>query len=381
VREAALPAPGDEADLLEWLGDFYSHRLDRARPLWEVVLLTGLTHGRWALVTKTHHCLVDGVGSVEAGHLLLDVEPDPADRPAAPPAAPAESESLAHRLGFPVSLVVEGARAGVGAMLHPRRLLEAVDRSRSLAELIVRDEVVAAPQTSLNGPIGGHRRMAVVRVPLEDLRAIKASLGGTLNDVALTACTGGLRRLLEHRGEEPPAQGLRAMVPMNIRDAASQLALGNRIWSIFAVLPVYEPNTFRCHERVVEETQALKTGRMPRGAGTLLDLTALAPPVLHATLARSLFATRLFNVTITNVPGPRQTLYAFGARMREVIPMVPLAADHAVGIVIFSYDGGVVFGLCVDHDSVPDIDVLAEGIEATLQELKAMALGLAASTP
>jgi hypothetical protein len=146
---------------------------------------------------------------------------------------------------------------------------------------------------------------------------------------------------------------------------------------MFVVLPVFEANTFRCHERVVAETEGLKTGRMPRGAGALLDVTALAPPVLHATIARSLFATRLFNVTITNVPGPRQTLYAFGARMREVIPMVPLAADHAIGVVIFSYDGDVVFAVCADHDSVPDFDVLAAGIDDALRELTAMARGLA----
>ena len=371
VREAALPAPGGDPELLDWLGDFYSHRLDRRHPLWETVLLRGLAHGRWAMVTKTHHCMVDGVGSVEAAHLLLDVEPEPHDgRLVAEAPEPAEDD-LAHRLGFPLSLVVEGARAGLETVRHPGRLLELVERARATAELIVRDEVASSPRTSLNVPIGGHRRMAAVRVSLEDVRTIRAAHGGTVNDAVLTACTVGLRRLLEQRGEEPPEPGLRAMVPMNIRDAADQLTLGNRVWSIFAVLPVAEPDVLRCHRRMVEETQALKAGRMARGSGTLLDLTALAPPVLHATLARSLFATRLFNVTITNVPGPRQTLYAFGAPMVEVIPLVPLAAEHAVGVAIFSYGGNLVFGLSADRESVPDLDVMADGIAEAFDVLLA----------
>ncbi len=371
VREAALPAPGGDPELLDWLGDFYSHRLDRRHPLWETVLLRGLAHGRWAMVTKTHHCMVDGVGSVEAAHLLLDVEPEPGDRGPVAEAPEPAGEDLAHRLGFPLSLVVDGAHAGLEAVRHPGKLLELVERGRAVAELIVRDEAASSPPTSLNVPIGGHRRMAAVRVSLDDVRTIRTAHGGTVNDAVLTACTVGLRRLLEHRGEEPPEHGLRAMVPMNIRDAASQLSLGNKVWSIFAMLPVAEPDVLRCHERMVEETQALKAGRMPRGSGTLLDLTALAPPVLHATLARSLFATRLFNVTITNVPGPRRPLYAFGAPMVEVIPLVPLAAEHAVGVAIFSYDGTLVFGLCGDRESVPDLEVMADGIAEAFDVLLA----------
>jgi WS/DGAT/MGAT family acyltransferase len=238
-----------------------------------------------------------------------------------------------------------------------------------------------APETPLNVPIGPHRRYAVVRCQLSEFKEVKDALGGTVNDVVLAAATGGLRRLLLHRGERPPAAGLRAMVPVNLRAAADEGDLGNRITSLFVDLPVAEAQPFLRYEKVVEATRALKSGTEGEGATTLIGLTALAPPVLHATIARSLYATRLFNVTITNVPGPQRTLYAFGAPLREVIPLVPLAAEHAVGIAIVSYDGGVVFGLNADHETVADLHALREGIESSLAELQALVnSGAAASS-
>ena len=187
---------------------------------------------------------------------------------------------------------------------------------------------MAAPATSLNRPIGKARRFGVVRAPLEDLKLVKEELGGTINDVALAVVSGGLRELLLHRGETPPSAGLRAMVPVNIRAGAEQLALGNRITSLFVHLPVAEETPLARYAKTLEETTRLKHGDQALGGRTLLQLTTVAPPVLHATLARSLFATRLFNVTVTNVPGPQATLYGFGAPLREVFGLVPLAADH-----------------------------------------------------
>jgi diacylglycerol O-acyltransferase / wax synthase len=373
VRRAALPAPGDDAALCEWAADFFSHRLDRTRPLWEIVLVEGLEHGRWALATKTHHCLVDGVGSVDVMHLLFDAEPSA--RHAAPPPAVGEPGSLwpAH-IPHPPDAVTELARtgaraaaAGLHAALHPR---EAFERSRAAAELIVRDELIAAPHTSLNVPIGAARRFEIVRVSLLDLKAIGRELGGSVNDVILAACTAGLRRLLLSRSEPPPPEGLRAMVPMNVRSASEKLALGNRISSLFVELPVAEPDASARLRKIVERTSTLKSSNAALGAATMIDLTALAPPILHALLAHSLYATRLFNVTITNVPGPRMPLYAFGAALREDFPLVPLAAGHAVGIAIVSYNGGIVLGLSADRDSTPDLHVLAEGIEQGFTELR-----------
>ena len=400
VREARLPGRGTDADLRDWASHFYSERLDRSRPLWEMVVLDGLSGGRWAIASKTHHCMVDGVGSIDAAHLLLDAEPDPPrrrlprvnDRPAAASSNGGGASRLTSLVDLPLRAIGAGAlmtslvdvpfravgagvhivQRGLDALTHSSRARETMDRSRALAELIVRDELIAAPHTSLNGPIGGTRRIGVLAVPLDDIKEIKRTLGGTVNDVVLAAAAGGLRRLLEARGEELPAAGLRAMVPVNVRDASQHLALGNRITSLFVHLPVAEEDPLRRYERQMEEAETLKSGSQALGAATIIDLTSLAPPAIHGFLARSLYATRLFNLTITNVPGPQQPLYAMGSRMREVWPIVPLAAEHAVGLAVLSYDGTVFFTANADYDAVQDLDVFMEGLRDSVAELTAV---------
>ena len=389
VRPAALPAPAGEAELREWAGEYFSRRLDRARPLWEIVVLE-LGDGRWAMVSKTHHCMVDGVGSVDIGQTIFDPQPnterratDDRPHPHKPPAAPRPrslGRQLAHRpveAGVRlVGLCTGAARAaadivGAGAevVTHPGRGREAVRHSRALIEVLVRDELIAAPATSLNEPIGAARALAVIEVSLEDLKVVKRSLGGTVNDVVLAATAGGLRRLFEHRGDPLPAAGVRAMVPVNIRSAAERLALGNRITSLFVHLPVAERDPRRRYELQLDEAERLKAGTQAMGSRDIIDLAAHAPPVIHTFLARSLFATRLFNVTITNVPGPQLPLYAFGSRMQAVWPLVPLAAEHALGVAVLSYDGRVFFCLNAARDSVPDLDVVACGIADSIAEL------------
>jgi WS/DGAT/MGAT family acyltransferase len=376
ITHVALPAPGGHAELCDWAADFYSHRLDRTRPLWEMALIEGLAEGRWAIAHKTHHCLVDGVGSVDVAYLLLDTEPNPPERPQTP--VPPSTDSLVLRplVPSPPQSITNAAqagarvaRAGMHAALHPR---EALERSAAVAELIVRDELIGAPHTSLNVPIGSTRRFAVVNRPLEEFKAIRRALGGSINDVVLAACATGLRRLLLGRGEELHPRGLRAMVPVNIRQSSERLTLGNRVSSLFVELPVATENARERHRRIVAATERLKSSSAATGAEAMIDLAGLAPPVLHAALARSLYATRLFNVTITNVPGPQIPLYSFGARLREVHPVVPLAAAHSVGIAIFSYDGLVTFGVIADSESTPDIEVLTDGIEQGIDELLAL---------
>jgi diacylglycerol O-acyltransferase len=373
VSRAALPAPGGAAELCDWTADFFSSRLDRRRPLWQMALLDGLEDGRWALVHKTHHCLVDGVGSVDVAHLLLDAEPTaPADRavPAAQRAVGGGFDAAAPAFVQPLLQAAgAGSRALGGvrhAALHPRN---AITRARGLSGVLVRDELIAAPPTSINVEIGSSRRYAVVTVPLAELKAIGRELGGSVNDVALAVCTAGLRKLLLAREERLPRHGLRAMVPVNIRRDSEELSLGNRISALFVDLPVNDPHPGSRLRRITAETRRLKASAAAAGAATMLDLTALAPPVLHSLLARSLYATRLFNLTITNVPGPQFPLYAFGARLRQVHPIVPLAAEHACGIAIFSYDGQLSFGVIADAETVPDLAVLAYGIEAGVEEL------------
>ena len=381
VRHATLPHPGGEEELCEWLGDYWSHRLDRHRPLWEVVLLDGLEAGRWALVTKTHHALVDGVGSVDAGYLMLDDEPEPSREAQAaamssPSADAPEHASLSHRsqlvglLRWMPEQAARAAREGAGMARHPHKALEMLDRSRAAVEEILRDEVRRAPPSSLNCNMGATRSFAVVRVPLSDLKHVKSRLGGTVNDVALAAVTGGLRSLLLARGDELPAEGLRAMVPMNVRHASEKLALGNRVSSLFVHLPVAGRTTADRYRAVMAEAEQLKAGNQATGTSAIISLAGLAPPALHAGIARTLYATRLFNVTVTNVPGPQLTLYALGSRLAEILPLVPLAADHAVGVAIFSYDGAVVFGINAATDVVPDLAILRDGIAAELDALR-----------
>jgi diacylglycerol O-acyltransferase / wax synthase len=377
IAHVALPDPGGHAELCEWAADFYSHRLDRTRPLWEMALIEGLAEGRWAIAHKTHHCLVDGVGSVDVAYLLLDTEPNPPERAPTPPELPEGNSVLRPFVPSPPQPIANAAqagarvaRAGMHVALHPR---EALERSAALAELIVRDELIGAPPTSLNVPIGSTRRFAVVNRPLAEFKEIRRALGGSINDVVLAACTTGLRHLLLDRGEELHRRGLRAMVPMNLRQSSERLKLGNRISSLFVELPVATEDARERHRRIVAATERLKASSAAIGAETMIDLAGLAPPVLHAALARSLYATRLFNVTITNVPGPQIPLYAFGARLREVHPVVPLAAAHSVGIAIFSYDGLVTFGVIADSESTPDIDVLTDGIEDGIEQLLALA--------
>jgi WS/DGAT/MGAT family acyltransferase len=369
VRRAALPAPGGERELMEWLSDYWSHRLDRGRPLWEAVIVEGLADGRWALVTKTHHCMVDGVGSIDVGHLLLDTSPTPEERPPVrvPEVADDGDEGVFAHLRHSATGVV---RAGADMARHPRRT---ASHARALGEVIVRDELIASPRTCLNVPIGTTRSFDVVRVELDELKSIKNALGGTVNDVVLAAASGGLRRLLLARGEEPPSQGLRAMVPMNVRVAGEHLALGNKITSLFVNLPVAAETPVTRYAHAVEAAEQLKAGNAAEGGTAIIDLAGHAPPVLHTVLAQSLFASRLFNVTITNVPGPTVELYAFGNPLIEVAGLVPLAAEHCVGMAILSYDGHVTFGLIADRRTLPDLDVLKQGIEDEIADLQALA--------
>jgi WS/DGAT/MGAT family acyltransferase len=353
IRRAALPAPGGRDQLLEYCAKVWSHRLDRKRPLWEIVLVEGLEGGRWALVTKTHHAMVDGISSVDAAYLLLDSSPEPGEWRAQPP--PPES---AHDDGV--------VRAALHAAAHPRETLR---KTRRAVDLLLHDELVPAVRTGLNVPIGTERRFDVAEVALEDVKRIKAELGGTVNDVVLAACAGAFRRLLIVRGEELPGAGLRTMVPVNVRPEEDRGKLGNQVSSLFVHLPVAEPDALRRYRLTMAQTEELKSGGQAEGGQALVRFTAFAPPILHSFAARSLFASRLFNTTITNVPGPPQPLYAFGAQMREVYPLVPLAAEHAVGIAVVSYCGRLYFGLIADRDEVPELAELRIGLEESLAEL------------
>jgi diacylglycerol O-acyltransferase / wax synthase len=375
VRHATLPSPGGEAQLHAWLADFWSHRLDRARPLWEIILVDGLEGGRWMLATKTHHAMVDGVGSVDIGHLLLDAEPKAPPRAPVPQATPGNGVALhGSRLPDVLAPVAVGgriAKAAIDVARDPRKLIRAGEAAAAMGDVLWQDEINASRTSTLNVPIGTTRRYASVAVELREVKEIKQALGGTVNDVVLAACTGALRRLLEHRGEELE-KPLRAMVPVNLRGDAHD-GVGNKVTSLFVELPIGEARLYRRYRRARAAAGRLKHGSAALGGSTLVAVTSLMPPVLHETVAKMLFAPRLFNITITNVPGPQFTLYALGSRLRRIEPLVPLFADHAVGIAIVSYDGELVFGINADYAATPDLDVLEDALRDELAQLLALA--------
>ena len=340
VRRVAVPPPGGQAELEELAADFWSHRLDRDRPLWELLLVEGLEDGRWALVTKTHHCMVDGVSALDAGRLYLD------GLPPAPAAGPPH-----HGTGLP----------------SPADL---VATARTLAETAIRDGLTTAPATSLATPIGPRRRFRAVQVDLRDVRAVKQRLGGTVNDVVLALVAGALRRLLCERGDPLPAGGLRAMVPVDVRRADEHGGeLGNRVSALFVPLEVAEPDPVDRYLAVVRAAEQHKRGGEAAGTAALMAAFGAVPPAAHAIIGLPVLGRRLFNLTVTNVRGPAETVSAFGSPLRAILPLVPLAADHALGIAVVSYAGAIAFGLNGDRESMPDLDVVAAGIEEELATL------------
>lgn len=380
IRQAMLPPPGGEAELMDWLGDYFSHRLDRTRPLWETTLLEGLEDGRWALVTKVHHCLIDGISGVEVASILLDAEAEPAPGSETLADVIAKLEEEEPSLGRVAKLrgLVGGAvRGGVDTARHPRNLSSLLSQSWAMAETLVRDEVNAAPHTSLNESIGATRRFAAVDVPLEDLKRVKRELGGTVNDVALAATAGGLRRLFEARKED--VDNVRAMVPVSLRAAGESLELGNKVSSLFVDLAVAEPDPLLRYRKIAAASRELKGGNAVAGTDAVIKLAGLTPPAIQSIIARLMFTPRLFNLTITNVPASPITLYALGAPLRRVVPLVPIFTGHAVGVAVVSYDGTVTFGLNADRDAVPDLDAFRAGIEESLAELRRAATSPAAA--
>ena len=338
VDRAELPAPGDEGQLCDWTAEFFSRPLDRTRPLWEMVLIDGLESGRWALGWKTHHCLVDGVVAVDLIALLLGPGPSAGTEPAPPTRAsrePAWRSSVPEAAARAADAGLRVGSAAIHAAAHPR---EALDRSRRVAELIVRDELRVAPDTSLNVPIGQTRRYAVVRAPLDELKAISHHLGGSITDVVLAAATGGLRELLLSREEALPSRGLRALVPITRREASHRLTLGNLLSFWFIDLPVGEPRALARLRKIAAATRRRKSSDAARATSTVMEVAALAPPVVaHPLLTHTVLlqadvqrggyqragragaAVRVRSVTVRAPPGPAAARRPRGGNRRPLL--------------------------------------------------------------
>jgi WS/DGAT/MGAT family acyltransferase len=395
VRHTALPSPGSWEQLRNLTARIFSQALDRSRPLWEMWLIEGLDpemdgsgsspgaghpppHERFALISKTHHSLIDGIAGVDLATVLFDVTPQPAPlrhsgRPWKPNPEPDTTELVAAGLRGAVRAGIEMVGGAVSALAHPERSLE---RAREAAEGI--GEIVwagmnPAPATPLNVPIGPHRRFVGVVAQLEDFKLVKNTLGGTVNDVVLAVVTGALRSFLIARGRRTEGLELRALVPVSVRTVGERHEGGNRIVVMRGPLPVYIADPLERLRFVRHAMDGLKESKQALGAEVIAGAQNFAPPTILAQASRLNFSTRLFNLIVTNVPGPQFPLYVLGRRMERVFPVAFLPENHALAVAIMSYAGEMNFGLLGDFDALSDIESIGDSIAEELATLVVLA--------
>jgi WS/DGAT/MGAT family acyltransferase len=388
VRQTALPRPGHENQLLLLAGRLFSQQLDRSKPLWEMWIIEGLGAGgphsdergapRFALISKTHHSLIDGVAGVDLAQVLFDLGPIPAELPH-PDAAweahpePSAAELVAHGALGAVRTGVQAATRAVEVLTRPGAALREVRTAVEGVGEVAWAGLNPAPETPLNVEIGPHRRFAVVRSDLRDYKLVKDAFGGTVNDVVLTVVSGALREWLSGRGVRTEGLELRALVPVSIRGQDERGQLGNRIAAMRGSLPVYVADPVARLRAVRKSMGELKESKQAVGAEVLAAVENFAPPTILAQASRLNFSTRLFNLIVTNVPGPQFPLYLLGRELQDVFPVAFLPTDHALAIAIMSYNGEMNFGLLGDYDALPDLDEFADGVRRALADLVARA--------
>lgn len=385
VRHSALPAPGDEAVLRRMAARVFSQRLDRTKPLWELWLVEGLRKRRFALISKTHHALVDGVAGVDIATVLFDVKPVPepieADREWIPNPPPSGAELAARGIGELARSPIGAARRIGAAVSSPKAAARSVREAAEGVGEVAWEFANPAPDVPLNVPIGPHRRYTWVRGDLAEFKRIKSELGGTVNDVVLCAVAGGLRRWLHTRGIRTEGLELRALVPVSIRATEGSGELGNQITLVRGPLPVYIEDPAARLRTVREAMEGIKSSKKALGAEVISRFNDFAPPTLLAQAARINFSTRLFNLIVTNVPGPQIPLYVLGRELLDVFPVAFLPENHALAIAIMSYNGRIDFGLLGDYDLMEDMALIAEGIEAEVKQLLEAAAASAERPP
>jgi diacylglycerol O-acyltransferase / wax synthase len=372
VRHTALPAPGSAEQLRQLAGRIFSQRLDRSKPLWEMWLVQGLEDNRFALISKTHHALVDGVSGVDIASVLFDLAPVPQQVGPddwTPHPEPSQAELIAEGVKSVAKLPFGIASRASRAVSHPRSALASATEAAEAIGEVVWAGLNPAPETPLNVPIGPHRRVIWVQGRLDEYKEIKNALGGTVNDVVLAVVTGALRRWLRLRGTRVEGLELRALVPVSIRGQHERGQLGNRIAAMRGPLPVYCRDPVECLDMVRESMSDLKDSKQALGAEVISGLQDFAPPTLLAQASRLNFSTRLFNVIVTNVPGPQFPLYLLGREIEEIVPVAFLPENHALAIAIMSYNGRLDFGLLGDYDAMGDLDDLGLFIEDAVVEL------------
>jgi diacylglycerol O-acyltransferase / wax synthase len=384
VRRAGLPRPGSDRQLQDFVARVQPRKLDRTRPLWEVYLVEGLHDGRFAIVTKTHHALIDGVNALDIAHVIVDAvkgeELDDELVPWEPGRSPSSVELVTGAVVDAVrrpTQVVDLVRGGLNDALNVG--LRAVESAGQVLSTVARTAARPAPDSPLNAEVGSARRWVMIATDLDDYRLVRKRLARgayaedvTINDVVLATIAGGFRAWLLGRGEPVSSHtAVRAMVPVSIYGDDPAGMYANQVMACVVNLPVGEPGaSMRLHQIAFAMRQQMEGGQAV-GATSLANLAGFAPPTLHALGARlgSAMSRRLYNVMITNVPGPQEPLYAGEAEMLSTYPVTPLAKGQALSIGITSYNGGVYFGLNADREAMPDVDVLGQSIVESLAEL------------
>jgi WS/DGAT/MGAT family acyltransferase len=377
LRRTALPSPGGDLEMADLMGRIMSSRLDRSRPLWEYWLVEGLPQDRWALISKVHHCMVDGVSGTDLYRVVLDETPQPrppvADdwRPHAEPSALRLAATAARDVA---RLPLVSARALRGAVRSPAALVRQA-RHAAVGLGALATALLPATPSSLSGPPSAERRFAFARGSVADVATVRHALGGTFNDVALAAVTAGFRRLLLHRGELPARHAVRTLIPVSVRVPGAESVRDNQVSLLVAELPVHLADPEERLVAVRQQVARRKAEHEAEAGATVVEIARFEPFAAVAAAVR--LAARLPQRSIvtvtTNVPGPREPLYALGRRLMEIVPYVPIASTLRVGVAIFSYCGQLTVGITGDYDGAPDVWTLARGIEAGLAELVATA--------
>jgi WS/DGAT/MGAT family acyltransferase len=358
----------------EVVDDCMSHQLDRRLPLWQLHIADGLDDGRIGVVGKAHHCMVDGIGAVELAALLLDPTREPAP-PAPDRWRPAPTPAAITRLAGGVIDQLRGdfelLRLPAKAARSPFRAAGVAMKGLSAAKAAASMLRIARPSPALNAPISPLRHLATARRPLHDLQAIRSSFGTTVNDVVLAASTGGVRRLFEQRSEAPVR--LKAMVPVNVRKPEHGDS-GNRISFMFVNLPCDEPDPVRRLQTIHGDTAERKGDGESRWVGDILGAVGYFPQPVRDAFSHVIASPLVFNLTVSNIPGPAEPMYMLGCELEEAYPVVPIADRHALSIGVTTIRDQACFGVYADREMLPDSDLVASAIDDSVDELLALTL-------